>query len=693
MADSGKPSLLELELSRQRPTTTTTTTEDDAASKESSNSSSPSIKMKIKRTNSNSSTSSNGKLTEMSSLANSETSEKVKKRPKDLSAPATSSSSSSRSSSPRSTASPISQLPPFLLAAMTGGVNSSTAANGPRLDALLRQVAGGGGGPPSKKPKLNGESVLNGEAMEDSPSSVSSQVAGSSSNGSEMATMTEPDSLGPCEPGTAVKLQGIVWQETEKGLLVLNVTWKGKTYMGTLLDCHRPTEAHKWGPPRDPSSDKMRGKRGRNTRSRTPPVRIPIRKGSKPTSSGTSSPVPKNSSARAKLFTMSPLAKEESNSGKRRLPPVNYGENEDDEDLKDDESDENTGGGDTMSPSSRLIECPKPVCAKKFRDLDALKYHLSYAHNDLKKKKKSPIKKQQKQENSLNGEQPAVKPVDPKPESVQMATKSTDSENYLKTPPAAHANGTGMMSNGLKAAPMDSSMAPLDLQKPPAASRSSPAYSDISDEETPLPLKKPPPPPPVPSGMLSVKPEFKMAPTVRPQKRPEGSGPTSQTLGPPPQHLPPSMLGIPGFGMFGNLAAAMARYPASMMPPVSSAAAVAAAVSSAAKLQELQDRVMYTRGYTVPPSSLITSSANSSMLRHHEHLHLHLGYPPGSIPGAHGVPPPMPPLPTSTTAMTYSTLSRGLPPAHSNNVPRTSPFMPGPFGPAAPRLSAPFPHK
>ena len=40
---------------------------------------------------------------------------------------------------------------------------------------------------------------------------------------------------------------------------------------------------------------------------------------------------------------------------------------------------------DAMSPTSRLIECPKPACAKKFRDLDALKYHLSYAHDDLKK--------------------------------------------------------------------------------------------------------------------------------------------------------------------------------------------------------------------------------------------------------------------------------------------------------------------
>ena len=40
-----------------------------------------------------------------------------------------------------------------------------------------------------------------------------------------------------------------IFQETDKGLLMLNVTWKGKTYMGTLLDCHIPLEEHKWGPP------------------------------------------------------------------------------------------------------------------------------------------------------------------------------------------------------------------------------------------------------------------------------------------------------------------------------------------------------------------------------------------------------------------------------------------------------------
>ena len=41
-------------------------------------------------------------------------------------------------------------------------------------------------------------------------------------NSNEIGTMTDPDSLGPCEPGTAVKLQGIVWQETDKGRFSLN---------------------------------------------------------------------------------------------------------------------------------------------------------------------------------------------------------------------------------------------------------------------------------------------------------------------------------------------------------------------------------------------------------------------------------------------------------------------------------------
>lgn len=88
--------------------------------------------------------------------------------------------------------------------------------------------------------------------------------------GTSVGTITEPDCLGPCEPGTSVTLEGIVWHETEGGVLVVNVTWRGKTYVGTLLDCTR----HDWAPPRfcDSPSDELldsrtpkgRAKRGRS---------------------------------------------------------------------------------------------------------------------------------------------------------------------------------------------------------------------------------------------------------------------------------------------------------------------------------------------------------------------------------------------------------------------------------------------
>ena len=66
--------------------------------------------------------------------------------------------------------------------------------------------------------QINGD-LSNGsvESEASSPTSEASPLHGNTSGGSEAATMTEPDSLGPCEPGTAVKLQGIVWQETDKG--------------------------------------------------------------------------------------------------------------------------------------------------------------------------------------------------------------------------------------------------------------------------------------------------------------------------------------------------------------------------------------------------------------------------------------------------------------------------------------------
>lgn len=39
--------------------------------------------------------------------------------------------------------------------------------------------------------------------------------------GTSVGTITEPDCLGPCEPGTSVTLEGIVWHETEGGMWCL----------------------------------------------------------------------------------------------------------------------------------------------------------------------------------------------------------------------------------------------------------------------------------------------------------------------------------------------------------------------------------------------------------------------------------------------------------------------------------------
>ena len=85
-------------------------------------------------------------------------------------------------------------------------------------------------------------------------------------------------------------------------------------------------------------ADKARGKRGgRCSRSRTPPVRIPIRKNNKA--------VNHKNNARAKLFSMpvSPLAKE--NAGKSKKNPGNFENDETAEESditnKDEDSDEN----------------------------------------------------------------------------------------------------------------------------------------------------------------------------------------------------------------------------------------------------------------------------------------------------------------------------------------------------------------
>ena len=43
------------------------------------------------------------------------------------------------------------------------------------------------------------------------------RTVGTVTSTSDIGVMTEPDALGPCEPGTSVHLDGIVWHESDTG--------------------------------------------------------------------------------------------------------------------------------------------------------------------------------------------------------------------------------------------------------------------------------------------------------------------------------------------------------------------------------------------------------------------------------------------------------------------------------------------
>ncbi|KAM3870713.1 zinc finger protein 609a [Diretmus argenteus] len=234
-------------------------------------------------------------------------------------------------------------------------------------------------------------------------------------NTADVALATEPECLGPCEPGTSVNLEGIVWQETEDGMLVVNVTWRNKTYVGTLLDCTR----HDWAPPRfceSPTSDvEMRSGRGRGKRMR-PSSNTPLNdnsnssdnKGSNnsKTRGAAGSSSSSGSKGRRGSQTAGSIedAKASPSSAKRKTKPASDMEpTSSSEDTKASKrmrtnSTNSTGAGpplpagkteplpppqlDRTCPSPVLIDCPHPNCNKKYKHINGLKYHQARAHND-----------------------------------------------------------------------------------------------------------------------------------------------------------------------------------------------------------------------------------------------------------------------------------------------------------------------
>lgn len=234
-------------------------------------------------------------------------------------------------------------------------------------------------------------------------------------NTCDVGIVTEPECLGPCEPGTSVNLEGIVWHETEEGVLVVNVTWRNKTYVGTLLDCTK----HDWAPPRfceSPTSDlEMRGGRGRGKRARsaaaatTPGSDVSftesrgLQNKNRGGANGKGRRGSLNSSGRRtppncamEDIKISPLA----TSKRKNKPPMELDLNSSSEDNKSGKRVRTNSRSTPTTPQGKsettfldqgcsspvLIDCPHPNCNKKYKHINGLRYHQAHAHLDPENK-------------------------------------------------------------------------------------------------------------------------------------------------------------------------------------------------------------------------------------------------------------------------------------------------------------------
>ncbi|XP_059059640.1 zinc finger protein 608-like [Achroia grisella] len=227
--------------------------------------------------------------------------------------------------------------------------------------------------------------------------------------GTSVGTITEPDCLGPCEPGTSVTLEGIVWHETEGGVLVVNVTWRGKTYVGTLLDCTR----HDWAPPRfcdspteelDARTPKGRAKRGRGsaptdmtnfTETRSS-VHSKLRNGGAKGRRALPSPTPFTPPRPDSKRKRTSEAEERPPTPKAKRPPPTPS---------------------SPPPDPVLLECPEPNCSKKYKHANGLKYHRSHAHGAPDDDDKDGSSSEQ--------EEPTVEPASPARPPSEPATPAT----------------------------------------------------------------------------------------------------------------------------------------------------------------------------------------------------------------------------------------------------------------------------
>ncbi|NWX90248.1 ZN608 protein, partial [Nothoprocta pentlandii] len=200
------------------------------------------------------------------------------------------------------------------------------------------------------------------------------------------------------------------------GVLVVNVTWRNKTYVGTLLDCTK----HDWAPPRfceSPTSDlEMRGGRGRGKRTRsTTAAVVPSSDANFTESRGLQGKNRSNANGKGRRGSMNlsgrrtppncavddVKASPSSTNKRKNKPPVELDFNSSSEDNKSGKRVRtnsrstpiaNTPGKpettflDQGCSSPVLIDCPHPNCNKKYKHINGLRYHQAHAHLDPENK-------------------------------------------------------------------------------------------------------------------------------------------------------------------------------------------------------------------------------------------------------------------------------------------------------------------
>ncbi|GIY21008.1 hypothetical protein CDAR_249651 [Caerostris darwini] len=265
------------------------------------------------------------------------------------------------------------------------------------------------GSPPQKKIKLDiPEHVEEAECGGNIVETPEMKDISTCTTCTSVGTITEPDCLGPCEPGTSVTLEGIVWQETEGGVLVVNVTWRGKTYVGTLLDCTK----HDWAPPRfceSPTSDvdskaaKGRGKRGRGGNTSSSEINFTDTRNCVQSKlrNGKGRRTTVNSNATSSGFTVpnSPAKGESGTSGGKRKGRSTDTESNSTSESKNSKrnrtqnrsvptppvaspvSTTNASAESSQPSSPQWITCPEPNCSKRYKHINGLKYHKAHAHS------------------------------------------------------------------------------------------------------------------------------------------------------------------------------------------------------------------------------------------------------------------------------------------------------------------------